>query len=46
MPPPRNPAACAVLKREQDFLVSRSRELRNATERAVERPDAASQRHP
>ena len=45
-PPPRNAAACAVLKRERDFLVSRSRELRSATERAVERPDAAWQRHP
>jgi hypothetical protein len=42
-PPPRNEAACSVLRREVSFLVSRARDLRGATERAVERPDAAWQ---
>jgi hypothetical protein len=48
-PPPRNPAVCAVLRREQSFLENRARDLRSATERAVERPDATpwqQRRHP
>lgn len=45
-PPPRNPAACAVLRREQSWLTNRARDLRSATERAVERPEAAWQPRP
>jgi hypothetical protein len=36
-PPPRDEAAYAVLRREQAFLTNRAREIRSATERAVER---------
>ena len=47
-PPPRNPAAYSVLRREQSFLTNRSRAVRSSVERAVERPEDAWQlrRHP